>query len=433
MSSGTSTAAGGVRDLHRSPRRPRRAAASLALALLSLLAAARADAATAPRLQNLLKSARLAIAGHVDNLAEYDDGRVVVLSVVVDQAFRGTVPSGSPPVVQVVDLREGATRPSITKGARGLFFLRPAPRTSYLGQTLPPGSYDQLLPEAGAFLAADSPEQLTRQRDILARVLKSVSGGGLDNAASRQLTVLLLGADNPLLVEDGAAGVADLKPPLTTDESRALDAALLRTELPERVRLALIHSVADAKLTAMVPTLQKIDAPPALMEAAWQALDALGAAMPDTALDERLGDPAPATRSAALREKLKRDGVAAIPSVAPLVTKDASPEVRRAGIDALGELKQPEGLPVLEIAFVDNTTELRQASARAIYSIGGPPAVAALERLATTGPIDSQRYAIVALMLIDDPSKTAIVERLATTHPDPDIRKLIAEGPEHHH
>jgi hypothetical protein len=433
MSSGSSAAAGGVRDRPRSPRRPRPAAASLALALLSLLAVARADAATAPRLQNLLKSARLAVAGHVDGVTEYDDGRVVVLSVVVDQTFRGTVPSGTPPVVQIVDLREGATRPSIGNGARGLFFLRPAPRTSYLAQALPPGSYDQLLPEAGAFVAADSPEQFARQRDILGRVLKSVSGGGLDNAASRQLTVLLLGADNPLLVEDGAAGVADLKPPLTTDETHAVQDALLRTALPERVRLALVRGVADAKLTALVPTLQQIDAPPALMEAAWQALDGLGAAMPDTALDQRLGDPAPATRSAALREKLKRDGVAAIASVAPLVTKDVSPEVRRAGIDALGELKQPEGLPVLEVAFVDNSTELRQAAARAIYSIGGPPAVAALERLATTGPTDSQRYAIVALMLIDDPSKAAVVERLGTTHPDADIRKLIAEGPETHH
>ena len=118
---------------------------------------------------------------------------------------------------------------------------------------------------------------------------------------------------------------------------------------------------------------------------------------------------------------------------AALVTKDAAPEVRRAGIDALGALKQPEGLPVLEVAFVDNTTELRQAAARAIYAIGGPPAVATLERLATTGPPDSQRYAVVALMLIDEPSKSAAVERLGHTHPDPDIRKLITEGPDHHH
>ncbi|MDX2169985.1 MAG: HEAT repeat domain-containing protein [Deltaproteobacteria bacterium] len=426
MTSGFPTADGGARDRRRSPRR------RLALALLALLAASPAGAATAPRLQSLLKSARVALAGHVDGVVEYDDGRVAVLAVAADQVFRGSVP-GTPPLVQVVELREGATRASIASGARGLFFLRPAARTSYLAQTLPPGSYDQLLADAGAFVAADSPAELARQRDILGRVLKSLTGPGLDAAAQRQLTVLLLEADNPLLVEDGAAGVADLRAPLSPDEGRALEAALLRSALPERVRLALVRSVADARLTAMVPALQKIDAPPALMEAAWQALDALGAGLSETTLDERLRDPAAATRSAALREKLQRDGVAAIAAVAPLVTRDASPEVRRAGIDALGALKQPEGLPVLEVAFVDNDTELRQAAARAIYSIGGPPAVAALERLATTGPIDSQRYAVVALMLIDDPSKTAIVERLGKTHPDADIRKLITSGPETHH
>ena len=168
------------------------------------------------------------------------------------------------------------------------------------------------------------------------------------------------------------------------------------------------------------------------MEAAWRALDAMGDGLPQQALEERLASRTGSTRAAALRELLRRDGVSAIAAVGPLTISDPDPEVRRAGIDGLGELKRPEGLPPLAQAFAGNTTELRQAAARAIVAIGGEQAVSTLERLATTGPQDSQRYAVVVLMLIDDPHKTAVVERLGKTHPDEHIRRLITQGPEAH-
>ena len=428
--------AGGAGDLHRSPRRPRRVALPIvlrfALCFLPLVAAAPASATPAPRLQALLKAARIAVAGQVTAITPYDDDRAAVVTVGVDEVFKGTVPAGPPKLVSLAELHEGVSRPPLPADARGLFFLRPAPRTSFLTRTLPAGSYDELLPDFGAFIAADSPAEFTRQRGILQRIVKGISGAGLDAAAARTLTFDLLACDNPILVEDGAAGVADLKPPLSDDETQALQSTLLRTELPERVRLALVRSVGDAKLSALAPTLRKIDAPPPVMEAAWRALDAMGDGLPQQALEARLASRTASTRAAALRELLRRDGVSAIAAVGPLTISDPDPEVRRAGIDGLGELKRPVGLPPLAQAFAGNTTELRQAAARAIVAIGGEQAVSTLERLATTGPQDSQRYAVVVLMLIDDPHKTAVVERLGKTHPDEHIRRLITQGPEAH-
>jgi len=428
--------AGGARDSKGSRRRPRRFIPRLvcvAAVALSVGALAGPAAATpAPRLQALLKGSRIAIAGHVVASTSYDDDRVAVVTVAVDQVFKGSVPQGPPQQVSLAEMHEGVGRPPLASDARGLFFLRPASRISYYKKTLPPGAYDELLPDFGSFIEADSPAEFTRQREILQRVVTAASGAGFDAASARKLTFALLACDNATLVEDGAAGVSDLKPPLTDDEAKVLNTALLRAVLPERVRLALVHGVGDAKLTAEAPTLRQIDAPPALMEAAWQALDAMGESVPEHALTEQLGSATPTTRAAAVRELLRRDGVAAIATIGPLTVSDPDPEVRRAGIDALGELKRPEGLPPLEQAFAGNTTELRQASARAIVAIGGEPAVDTLERLATSGPEDSQRYAVVVLMLIDDPHKTAIVERLGQTHPDESIRRLITKGPEPH-
>jgi len=422
-----SVRAGGAHGRQRPALRPRRFAPSLlAATALALLVAAAAEALPAPRLRALLKEARVAVAGEVASVTEYDDGRVAVVALAVETTFKGDPAPGDR--LALADLREGATRPHLRQGERGLAFLRPAARNSYLTRTLPAGTYLELLPEFGAFVAADSPAELARQQAIMKRLVAVAQGAPLDAAGARSLTFELLACDTPLLVEEGAAGVADLTSPLDENESRILRTALQRAEMPERVRLALVRAVGSAQLTAMAPTLQAIESPPAVMEAAWQALAAMGVAPPSETLTERLASRAPATRAAAVRELLRREGVAAISQVAPVVLQDPEPSVRRAGIDALGELGTPEALPPLERAFADNPEALRQAAARAILAIGGPPAVQTLARLANSGSIESQRYAVLVLMMIDDPSKTVVLERLAKTHDDEKIHDIIEHG-----
>lgn len=404
--------------------------ATALLLVIALAAAAPAAAAPAPRLRGLFKSARLVVAGAVTAVTPYDDDRVAVVELAVEQVLKGALPAAAPAQVALVELHEGPSRPTLAVGIRGIAFLRPATRTSYLARVLPPGTYYEVLPEFGAFIPAVSKRDADRQLAVVARLAAAARGEGMDAGAARRFTFELLSVQSPLLVEDAAPGLADLarQPALTEEELDALRAALQRGDLPDRVRIALIESVGTARLVAAVPTLQAIDSPPPVAEAAWRALDRLGAAPSEKVMDARLADRDPAVRAAAARELLRRDGVDAVSRVAALAIQDPDPAVRRATVDALGELRQPQALPPLERVFVDSPTDLQQATGRAILAVGGAPAVDAFGRLAFTGPLESQRYAVVLLMTMNDPHKDAVLKRIGETHPDEDVRDLVQHG-----
>jgi hypothetical protein len=430
---------GGARAIRRALRgRIRSAALVPALAALALCTAPGAAAAEtpAPRLRALLGSARLVVSGQASGATSYDDDRVAVITFTADQALKGSLPGIPPIAVSIVELHEGPARAPLTTGMRGIIFLRPVRRTSYLAKTIPPGSYYEQLPEYGSFVAAASKAEADRQYEIVARLLAAARGEALGAAQLRKLTMDLLGAENPLLVEDAAAGLAGFKSQreLSDAELGTIRRAVTRVDVPERVRIALIQAIADAGLTEAVPVLQSIAAPPAVAEAAWQALDRLGSPVPDKDLDARLADQDPSIRAATVRELLHRDGSAAVSRVAPVAVQDPDPSVRRAAVDALGALGTPEALPPLERVFADSSGELQQATGRAILAVGGAPAIDAFGRLAFVGPITSQRYAVVLLMVIDDPQKAEVLQRIASTHEDPQIRDLIEHGfPAHEH
>ena len=431
--SSCSRGAGGNSRPPRSAFRSRHAAALLLL--VSLSSASAATAAQAPHLRALLKAARTAVAGSVTGSTSYDEDRVAVVDLTATAVFKGK--PGDPPVkLSIVELHEGSNTPPLTAGMRGLAFLRSAPLTSYLARTIPAGSYEQLVPEYGAFVAATDDADAARQLAIMRRVVSIAGGARLPAAETRQLTFDLLASGSPVLVEDGAAGLADLgrDATLTDAESSTLRAALLRTALSDRVRIALIDAVGDAHLTAMVPTLKEIASPPPVMAAAWRALDALGAGASEDEMKERLASTEASTRTAAAREMLQRSGVDAVQTVAPLAVKDSDPQVRIDVIEALTVLKDPATLPVFEQAFVDPSEPQRQAAARGIRAVGGPQAAVTLGRLAETGDIQSQRYAVLILMTLEEPSAAPILERLAKSHPDAKTRDLIEHGfPVHHH
>ena len=414
----------------RPPRSVSRSPFRSVVALLGLLAAAPpADAAPVPHLSALLKAARVAVAGEVTATTSYDDDRVAVVALRPSTVFKGSL--GTPPRdLSLAELHEGSNAPPLAAGARGLFFLRPATRTSYLDRTLPAGSYSALVPEYGAFIAAADAADAARQVAIMQRVVRIAGGATLPAAESRQLTFDLLAASSPVLVDDGAAGLAGLgaAPALSEAEVATLRTTLLRAELPDRVRIAVIRAVADARLTAMVPALGEIASPPPVMEAAWRALDALGAGPSDEALKEKLASADASARQSAARELLARDGAAAVEAVTPLAVKDADPAVRLAVVEALGALKDPAALPPLEVVFADQSVALQQAAARGIIAVGGQPAIDVLGRLAETGPVTSQRYAVLVMMTLDDPRSAPVLEKLGKTHPDEKVREMIDHG-----
>lgn len=430
-SSGPRGAGGGCRP-PRSASRPRLALALLLLA--GVAGASTAAAAPAPRLRALLKASRTAVAGSVSASTSYDDDRVAVVALTAMAVFKG---KGEPPLrLSLVELHEGSNSPPLASGEQGLAFLRPAPMTTYLERTLPPASYQQLVPGHGAFIAAADAADAARQIAIMQRVLRIAGGATLSAGEVRQLTFDLLASDSPVLVEDGAAGLTDLgrNAILTEPETNTLRTALLRKNLSNRVRIALIKAVASAHLVAMVPDLQKIDSPPQVMEAAWRALDALGAGATEDQLQERLASSEASTRSAAARAMLQRSGADAVQAVTPLAVSDNDPQVRLAVVEALGTLKDPAALPVLEQAFVDPSESQRQAAARGIRAVGGQQAIDTLGRLAVNGPVESQRYAVVVLMTLDDPNTRPVLDHLAKSHPDAKTRDLIEHGfPTHHH
>jgi HEAT repeat protein len=406
-----------------------------ALCILIVASAQSAAASPAPRLRALLKAGRLVVDGQVAAVKSYDDDRVGVVEFGVDKIFKGSLPGQPPFRVSIVEVREGPVRPGLDAGMRGIAFLRPAPRTTLLAKVLPEGTYYELLPEHGAFIAAASPGDAGRNTAVVDRLVAAARGSGLDASAARQLTFALLASPSPILVEDGIAGIAKLGPPaaLTPNELGTLRTDLGRADLPDRVRIALIEAVAAAGISDVVPALQAISAPPAVAEAAWQALDRLGAAPPDESLQARLADREASIRAAAARELIRREGIDAISQIAPLAIQDPDPSVRLAAVEALGGLKKPEALPPLERVFSDSSPELQQASARAILAIGGQPAIDALGRLAFAGTGESQRYAVVVLMTVNDERTSEVLQRIGTTHPEEEVRDLALHGFDVHH
>lgn len=395
-----------------------------------------AAADPAPRLRALLKASRLAVAGDVTAVTGFDDERVAVTDLNATVVFKGTLPS-VPAKLAIAQVLEGAKQPPLVAPSRGIAFLRPAPRTTYLTRVLPAGSYFELVPEYGAFLAATDAADAERQIAIMRRLGDAARGTAMTAPVARQLTFELLASGNPVFVEDGVASLRELgdAPTLSDAELGVLRAALARIELPERVRIALIDAVANAQLTALVPSLQAITAPLAVKEAAWRALDALGAGPSQEMLVDQLRDVDPDARLAAARALLRRQGAKAVGSVGALATRDPDPAVRLAVVEALGELKDPAALPPLEGAFAGDSVELRQAAGRAILGVGGQPTVEALGRLAVSGPVESQRYAVVLLMVSGEPSRQAVLDRIAASHPDKQTRELIEHGfnPGHKH
>lgn len=401
-----------------------------------VLPARGAASEVAPRLSGLVNEARLIVDGRVERITPYADGRVVLAELRLEKVLAGRLAEGTQRV-SIVEMRELPTPPVFAAADRGVVFLKAAPRSTFLVETLPPAAYYQPAGDS-AFLEAQSDEEQKAIREIVQRLLDASRKPETDRAkqatATRAFIFDLIAARHPLLVEDGVASLADvsnLSSTLTDEEKRRLENALGRSDLPLPTRTALIEAVAEIGLRQLVPALQKIESPPELLEASWKALDALGAAPSEKLLAERLAAADPPVRAAAVRELLRREGPDAVSRVAPIALQDPDEAVRIAAIDALGALESPQALPPLERVFAENEGKLRQAAARAIWTIGGAAAADTLARLAFNAPAGGQRHALMLLILMVGKTD-ARVTRIAQTHPDVSLRKFIEHGPDIH-
>ncbi len=423
----------------------RRTAASCAalITLLGFLGAAHGAEQRWSRLADLLRQARLVVAGTVTRSASFDAGRVVVAYVRPDRVLKGDAGPGEVAVVEEHDRPSSATL--LPAGEPVVAFLVRAPRTSSLVRALPPGPA-YWTPVAGRMgvLASPSAETIREAAGLVARWVELATDSGDPAARGDRMRVLAfdeVAAQHPVVVEDGAGAVAalpDLAGTLTETERHRLEAALARRDLPARVRVALVRTVAAQRLVVLVPALRALDrAPPEVLAATWDALRQLGAPPTPQELAPFVASPDPAVRIVAVPALLVAAGGSAVPQVERLALSDPDPSVCAAAATALGTVKPPGGLAALERIYVRTASEaVRQAAGNAIVAWGGDEAADALARLAFDAPPEAQKWAVTLLFALGRRQDDPRIARIRTTHPDPSVREFVEHGFDlgsHHH
>lgn len=409
--------------------------------LLALLAlgpfggTAAASTGLAPHLRALVNDAHVVVAAEVTAVTPYDNGRILVGDLRVEQTLKGKHEKEGP--LKVVEMRPLNLPPALEAGRHVVAFLTLAQRNTYLITHLPDGRYFAFVSRKPASLAAESAADAAKLAELVGRLIslsaKPEREAGRRAAQIRTFIFDLLAAGHPTLVNDGVAsidGLRDLAATLTEDEQRRLEAVLARDDLPSHVRLALIRAAAGNGLRQLVPALGQIRSPE-LLDAAWEALTRLESPPGRETVEEKLASPEPRVRTAAVQQLLRREKGAAVPVAVRVATSDPDMAVRVAATEALGEIGT-EAVPGLESIYRQPAWETRQAVARALRKIGGRPAAEAFERLAFTAPPEAQRYAVILLLLSGVSRDDALVQSVIQKHPDPDIRHLAEHGLELH-
>lgn len=392
-------------------------------------------AAGPPKLNALLKASQLVVRAHVIDVAEYDNGRVAVASLRVDEVLKGTPPKED---LHVIEMRDLPVPPLFETGRYLIAFLTTGTRNSYLAKHIPTGDYMSAVKVKPGALSARSAVDAESMAKIVRRMVTDVQQPARDLGkrvqASRTLGFELLAASHPILVEDGIAIIAEIEglaASLTAEEQQVIETTLGRSDLPARFRIPLVQTIAKLELKQLIPALRRVDTPE-LADAVWAALTRLGAPPAREDIEARLASSDAGMRTAAIQQLLRQDKAAAVPRATQIAKTDPNTDVRVAAVEALGRTGVPEAVPALENIYAEPTLETRQAVGRALMQIGGRTAAEAFERMAFTAPADAQRFAVIMLML-SVPRDDALVQRIVTTHPDPELRDLAEHGIDAHH
>jgi hypothetical protein len=390
----------------------------------------------APRLPDLLRRSALVVVADIVAVTEHDDGRLLQAHLRVDHALKGLKGSVETAGIGVVEDRKFPSVPPVLRaGGRVAVFLTVAPSTSQLRRSLRPGDYYRLLSDRWGLIKLPDAETEDAVLDVLNGWLLLERNGKQDEkqraAETRRLVFSELGARSERLVEDAAAGLPelpDLAATLTASEQDALTRTLRRADLPERIRVGLVEAVADAKLRALAPVLGRLpSAGPELLRATAVARAQLGQPADDAEVEAALQDEDAAVRVAAVHGLAAERG-GAIAKLGDIALNDPTRDVRLEAIEALGNIGNPNALPILGQTFADADRVVRQKSAQAIYRIGGRKAAELLAKLAFTAPSEGQQQAVALLMTMGIPQDDPLLARIRNTHPDPAVRDLAAHG-----
>lgn len=406
----------------------------LLIALLGPVGLAHGSEPHWTRLSDLLRQARTVVAGTVTRTTPYDDMRVLVANVLPDRVLKGEAP-GEVAIVEEHDLP--STPVLFTTGQHVLVFLGRAGRTSALAKVLPAGpTYDTPIDGRMGVIASPSAETIAEAAAIVARLVEAstdvTSDADQRAAATRALAFDEIAARHPVLVEDGAAAVTalpSLAATLTDAERHVLQAALQRTDLPVRVRVAVVRVVGAQRLVALGATLHKLDAPaPEVLAASWEVLRALGSPPALADLKAYLASPDPAVRTVVPAALLAASGAEGVPAVERLALHDGDLGVQKAAVAALAASKLPAALTALEHVYAGSSGEVLQAAGTAILEWGGDPAANAFARLAFKASPPAERWAVTLLFALGRTKDDPLVKKIRDTHPDPSIRELIDHG-----
>jgi hypothetical protein len=424
-----------VRARHRRRARSARTGALVGILFCGLRVAAQDDTDTrpllAPRLTTLLDRARVAVVGDVGAVDEHDDGRLLRAHVRAGKVFKGPVDITAVEVLE--DRRFPSVPPTLKSGRRVAVFLVPAKSNTQIKRALPPGEYYRLVDDRLGLISLDD---AAAESAVIAafegwRAVAAARDPVERDRIARRVVFAELGAGAPRVVEDGVAALRDspgLAGPLAPAEMDIIASVVRRPDLPERVRVILVETIAAADWRGLVPALRDLPAAsPTLVRAAALARTQLGAGLDDAERQRVLQNPDPAIRAANVPALLRADK-GGVPAIATLALEDPAPEVRLAAVQTLGESGAGEALPTLARTFADSDPQVRLESARSIHRIGGRPAAELLAQLAFTAPVDMQGQAAALLLTLNLDANDPLIVKIRDTHPDPAVRDLLTHG-----
>jgi len=392
--------------------------------------AAASDADAPKPLRRLATGASAIVVADVLRAESYDEDRLRVHRVRVTRVLRGRLDEPEP---GVVEMGPASPRlPLLTAGQRVVVLLDVAPRYTYLTQHLPSGDYYEAVAGRAGVIPVGGDAEIDTVEKVLAEGAESA---GLERvaaaAARRRLAFVELASGNPRLAADALVELGQLGTfaSLSADEVATLKRTFGDRRIEPSTRAGLMTLLGERKVGGTLDALAGAETEtPALLEAFMDARAALGAPPRAADLSSQLSSSDPATRAAALHALAHSEDPQTLDQLTHYATLDQSTDVRVAAVEAMGERKRPDAVPVLTRTFTGSDAQILHASARAFMAIGGPDVERAVGDLALHAPTpEARRYAALVLILNSGRDSQA-ARRIAAASTDPGVRDLIEKG-----
>ena len=412
-------------------------AAGLALFMAGPAAVHGETGGGAATLLDLQARSRTVVLGTARRHESLDDGRLLVHHLDVERPLRGTAAAGE---VRVVEIRGATERPPLfAEGERAVVLLTPAPRLTYLAQTLPEGPHHAVVSgRAGVIPLAPG----ANGADVEA-ILQSLAEaaelpqGEARRQAVRDAAFAELATQNARLVADallelrGLPGTFDL----TSEEVGLLRRTLENDGLPAPLRARLLALLGERRWAGSAGAIAALPVrDPVVLRALLDARARLGVPADLEEVRRHLASPDPAVRAAAVSALATLDDPAALRELGGYATGADDGMVRAAAIEALGKSGRPEAVPYLTQTFETDDRRIQQASARALVRLPGDLGQDALLALVLADDTSSRSKRYAALLLIASTGgEHAAVERMKVEAQDPAVRELLEHGLKPHH